>query len=148
MVAFIYILLPSLLLALCARFKPSVAWLLIPLCPVLDILFFRPEFGYYEARAFLVLFTCIQVSAVTLAAIPVALFRERPRFRSRLFGSLTVLTATLMVLIVGAKYQHHVYFSYSSDAFAIVNLLYAIPFIPFILLFFVLTLRFRRTEVH
>lgn len=146
MFPFIYLCLPVILLILCARFRPNLAWGLIPLCPVLDILFFRTEFAYYEARVFFVFFSCIQAAALTLGAILTALLRERPRFRSRLFGALAALTATLMVLVVGMNYQHHTYFSYLNSAPASVTLLHAIPFLPFLLLFWGLTLHFRRKE--
>ena len=148
MFPFVYLLLPVILLALCARFRPGLAWALIPLCPVLDILFFRAEFSYYEARVFLVFFSCIQAAALALAAVLIALLRERPRFRCRLFGALAALTATLMVLIVGMNYQHHAYFAYLNSAPASVTLIYAIPFLPFLLVFLGLTLYFHRKGAH
>jgi len=148
MFPFVYLLLPVILLALCARFRPGLAWALIPLCPVLDILFFRAEFSYYEARIFLVFFSCIQAAALALAAVLIALLRERPRFRCRLFGALAALTATLMVLIVGMNYQHHAYFACLNSAPASVTLIYAIPFLPFLLVFLGLTLYFHRKGAH
>ena len=142
----IYVALPVILLALCVRFRPSLACGLIPLCPVLDILFFRAEFAYYEGRPFLALFSGVQAVVLALAAILIAWFWERPRFRSRLCGALAALTATLMVLLVGVEYQHHAYFAYFNSAPASVTLLYAIPFLPVLLLFLGLTLHYRRQE--
>ena len=142
----VYIVLPVVLLVLCTLFRPGLAWLLIPLCPALDILFFRTEFAYYEARPFLVFFSSIQAAILTLAVILIALLRERPRFRSRLWTAMAIFTATLMVLVVGTKYQHHAFFSYINSAPASVNLLFAIPFLPFILLFLCLVLYYRKKE--
>ena len=146
MFPFVYLVLPVILLALCARFRPGLTWALIPLCPVLDILFFRTEFSYYEARVFFVFFSGIQAVALAIAAVLTALLRERPRFRCRLFGALAALTATLMVLIVGMQYQHHAYFAYLNSAPASVTLIYAIPFLPFLLVFLGLALYYARKK--
>lgn len=140
----IYLLLPAGLLALCAKFRPGLVWILIPLCPVLDILCFHTEFAYYEARPFLVFFSSVQAAVLTLAVILIALLRERPRFPVRLFGALAALTATLMVLVVGMKYQHHAYFAYLNRAPARMTLIHALPFLPFLMLFLGLMLYFRR----
>jgi len=142
----VYFFLPASLLILCAWFRPNLTWVLIPLCPVLDILFFRTEFSYYEARIFLTFFSCTQAVLLTIGAVLIALIRERLRFRSRLCGTLAALTATLMVLVVGMNYQHHAYFSYLNSAPASATLLHAVPFLPFLLLFLALTLHFRRKE--
>ena len=143
---FVYLLLPALLLALLIRVRPGSVWVLIPLCAVLDVLFFQTEFAYYEARVFFVFLSCVQAAILTICAVFVALFRERPRFHSRLFGALTALTATLMVLVVGMEYQHHAYFAYLNSAPANVTLLYTIPFLPFLLLFLCMTIYFHRKE--
>jgi len=143
MVLLIYLLIPAVLLAVLFRFRPGLAWVLIPLCPVLDILAFRTEFAYYEARPFFVFFSSAQAVVLTLFAVLIALLRQRPRFLAHLFGALAALTATLAVLVVGMQYQHHAYFAYLNSAPAGVTLLYAIPFLPFLLLFLYLTQRFR-----
>ena len=142
----VYIALPVVLLVLCTLFRPGLAWLLISLCPALDILFFRTEFAYYEARPFLVFFSSIQAAILTLAAILVALLRERPQFFSRLWSALAVFTATLMVLVVGTEYQLHAYFAYLNSAPAYVNLIFAIPFLPFLLVFLMLYIRCKKKE--
>ena len=139
-----YLLFPAILLALCARFRPGLVWVLIPLCPAVDVLVYRTEFAYYEARPFLAFFSAVQAVVLTLAAILTARFRERPRFLVRLCGALAALTATLMVLVVGMNYQHHAYFAYLNSAPPEVTLMYALPFLPFLLLFAGLALYFRR----
>ena len=146
MIILIYILLPLILLLLFSRFLPNAAWLLILLCPVLDILCFRAEFAYYEARGLLAYCSCVQAAILTLAVILITRFRQRPRFLSRLYLSLTALATVLMLLLVGVKYQHHAYFSYFNSAPAHVNLSFAIPFLPFILLFLTLALRHLKKE--
>ena len=142
----IYVALPVLLLVLCARFRPSLDRGLVPLCPLLDVLFFQMEFSYYEARPLFAFLSGVQAAVLALAAVLIALLRERTRFRSRLFGASAALTATLMVLVVGVEYQHHAYFAYLNSAPASVTLLFAIPFFPFLLLFLGLTLHFHRKE--
>ena len=146
MIILVYVILPLVLLLLFSRFFPNAVWLLIPLCPLLDILFFRTEFAYYEARGLFALISELQALVLTAAVLLVSFLLVRPHFRSRLYLSLSALTAVLMVLLVGVKYQHHAYFSYFNSAPAHVNLIFATPFLPFLFAFLILFLRHRKKE--
>ena len=64
----IYIVVPIIILALFDHFAPKKSLISVPICMILDIVFFWKEFSYYEARPLAIMFTVVQTIIVIIFA--------------------------------------------------------------------------------
>lgn len=73
----VYILVPMVLLLLFALYKPRLSILTVPVCAILDFVFFLKDFLYYEGTIIMLIFTAVQAVVVSALALGIIKFRRQ-----------------------------------------------------------------------
>lgn len=75
----VFAFIPVIVLLLFFCLKPRLALWSVPICAVLDVLFYTGDFLYYESRPLGLLFAAVQAAVVAVLALAVRLIGQKRR---------------------------------------------------------------------